>query len=125
MPVGVVAAVIVGLVLLVAAVSKIARPEQWRAEAAGMGVGRLVAGVVPWVELALGGLLVAQVWRPVVAWGAMALLSAFTALIALRLSQGRRPPCACFGGFSATPIGAPHLVRNVVFIAIAVLAAVL
>ena len=90
-----------------------------------MGVGRLVAGVVPWVELALGGLLVAQLQRPVAAWGAVALLLAFTALIALRLAQGRRPPCVCFGGFSAKPIGALHLVRNVVFIAIAVLAAVL
>lgn len=125
MPVGGIAAVIVGLVLSVAAVSKVARPEQWRAEAAGMGVGRLVAGVVPWVELALGGLLVAQLQRPVAAWGAVALLVAFTALIALRLAQGRRPPCACFGGFSAKPIGALHLVRNVVFIAIGVLAAVL
>lgn len=115
----------VGLVLLVAAVSKISRPERWRAEAAGMGVAGPLVTVVPWIELVLGGVLVAQVQRHVAAWGAVALLLAFTMSIAVRLAQGRRPPCACFGGWSARPIGARHLVRNGVFITLAVLAAVL
>lgn len=118
-------AVVVGVVLVLAGVSKLARPEQWRAEAAGMGVAARVAGATPLVELVVGALLAAQVWREVVAWAAVALLAAFTALIGVRLAQGRHPPCACFGALSSRPLGAAHLLRNATLIALAVAAAVL
>jgi uncharacterized membrane protein YphA (DoxX/SURF4 family) len=123
--VGLAAAVVVGCVLLVAAVSKLARPGEWRAQSAGLGVPWTVALFVPFVELSLGAFLLVQLQRHLVAWCAVALFVAFTALIALRLSQGRRPPCACFGSLSSKPIGPGQLVRNAVFIALAVLAATL
>lgn len=90
-----------------------------------MGVATVVAAVVPFVELLLGALLLVQFQRHAVAWAAVGLFVLFTALIALRLAQGQRPPCACFGSLSVRPIGPGHLVRNAAFIAIAVLAALL
>ena len=122
---GVIAAVAVAAVLLLAGVTKVARPTAWRAEAEGMGVRGLVVAAVPWVELGLGALLVAQVQRHVLGWLAAGLFVAFTVLIAVRLGQGRRPPCACFGALSAKPLGPGHLVRNAVFVGLAVAAALL
>lgn len=123
--VGVMASVAVAAVLLVAGVGKVASPAAWRTQAAGMGVAGPIAAVVPFVELLLGALLVVQVQRHVFAWAAVVVFAVFTALLALRLAQGRRPPCACFGSLSVRPIGPGHLARNAVFIAIAVLAATL
>lgn len=122
---GVVAAVIVAVVLLVAGVSKLARPAQWRSQADGLGVLPVLAAVVPFVELAIGALLLVQLQRHVVAWFAVALFVAFTALLGLRLAQGKRPPCACFGSLSSKPIGPGHLARNAAFIVIALLATML
>lgn len=122
---GIVAAVVVAGVLLVAGVLKLAQVANWRAQAAGLGVPALVATALPFVEIALGAALLVQWQRHAVAWAAVALFVAFTALLGLRLAQGQRPPCACFGALSARPIGAVHMARNVGFIAIGVLAATL
>lgn len=121
--VGTVAAVAVAVVLLVAGVSKLAQPAQWRSQAAGLGVPSAVATVVPFVELVLGALLLVQWQRSLVAWCAVGLFVAFTALLVIRLAQGVRPPCACFGSLSSKPIGLGHVARNAFFIALAVLAA--
>ena len=122
---GVIAAVVVAIVLLVAGVSKLAQPAAWRAQASGMGVPASVAAGVPFVELAIGAALLAQVQRHVFAWLAAGLFVAFSALLALRLAQGQHPPCACFGSLSARPLGPGHLLRNAAFIAFAVAAAML
>lgn len=122
---GAVAAVLVAGVLLVAGVSKLAQPAQWRSQSQGLGAPLPVAMVMPYVELGLGALLLVQFQRHVVAWLAVALFASFTGLLALRLAQGRRPPCACFGSLSSKPIGPGHLVRNAIFIGLALLAATL
>jgi uncharacterized membrane protein YphA (DoxX/SURF4 family) len=122
---GVAAAVVVAGVLLVSGIAKLASPREWRTQSAGLGVSRPIAEIVPYVELVIGALLLVQWQRHLVAWFAVGLLCAFTVLIAVRLAQGQRPPCACFGSWSSRPIGVGHLVRNVVFIAVGVLAAVL
>ena len=119
------AAVVVAGVLLLAGVLKLARPIDWRAQAAGLGVPKLFASIVPFVEIGIGAGLLVQWHRHFFAWVAVALFAAFTALVGLRLAQGQRPPCACFGALSSRPIGAGHLARNGVFIVIAVLAATL
>jgi len=121
----VVAAVLVAAVLLVAGVSKLAKPLGWRTESAGMGVPSWLAAPVPYVEITLGAMLLAQVQRPLMAWCAVALFAAFTVLLVVRLAQGKRPPCACFGSLSPSPIGPLHVARNVVFIALAIAAALL
>ena len=121
--VGIAAAIVVAAVLLLAGVSKLARPADWRAQAAGLGVPVLVAVGVPLMEIGIGAALVVQWQRHAMAWAAAALFGAFTALLVTRLAQGQHPPCACFGALSSRPIGTSHLVRKVLFIAIAVLAA--
>ena len=63
------------------------------------------------------------VHRPI-ALAAIALLVVFTGFIALELSHGRRPTCACFGSRSSARLGPGHLARNAIFIALGVLAAI-
>jgi len=117
------ASVLLGAVFLVSGVMKVAAPQQWRTQSADLGVPRMLAAVVPFGELAVGALLVAQLARRPVAITAGAMLLASTALLVLRLSQGRRPPCACFGVWSTKPISWADIVRNAVFLALAAMIA--
>ncbi|HVE20231.1 MAG TPA: MauE/DoxX family redox-associated membrane protein [Ilumatobacteraceae bacterium] len=119
----VIASVVLGAVFIVSAVTKIAARQQWRAQAAGLGVPGLVSGGLPYAELGIGALLVAQFARRPVAIVAGVVLVAFTTLLVVRISQGRRPPCACFGGLSSKPISWTSVARNAVFIALAALVA--
>jgi uncharacterized membrane protein YphA (DoxX/SURF4 family) len=121
--VAVVAGVVLGAVLLLSGAAKLAAGPQWAAQAAALGSPAVAVPVLPWVEIGLGALLVTGVWRPVVAMAAAVLLGAFTVLLVLRLVQGRRPPCACFGPWSTRPVGFGSVARNVVLIALALLAA--
>jgi uncharacterized membrane protein YphA (DoxX/SURF4 family) len=123
--VGVVAAVLTAAVLLLSGVAKLGGAYEWRSQSEELGVPWPVAWIVPYVEVTLGALLLVQWQRHVVAWCAVALLSSFTVLIIVRLAQGRRAPCACFGEWSDRPLGVGHLARNAVLIAVAVMAAVL
>ncbi len=122
-PVAAVAGVVLGVVFAAAGVAKIAQRDRWPLQAAGLGVPRRLAVVVPPVEVVLGAALIAQIARPVVALVAAGVLVAFTGLILIRLSEGKRPPCACFGGWSTTPLGVGHLVRNLALIVFAAVAA--
>jgi uncharacterized membrane protein YphA (DoxX/SURF4 family) len=119
----VVVSVMLGAVFVVSGVAKVAAPQQWRSQSAGLGVPRTIAIVVPAIELVVGASLVAQLARRVSAVVAIVMLLAFTTLLVVRLKQGRRPPCACFGSLTSKPIGWSDVVRNVVFIALAVAAA--
>lgn len=119
----IVSAVVVGLVFLVAGVAKAASFNRWRAEATGMKVPRFVVPFVPGVEIVLGAMLVAQVSRTAAAAAAALMLLGFTMVILARLADGERPPCACFGPLSARAIGARDVVRNVVLIVVAMVAA--
>ncbi len=118
----VVASVVLGVSFVVAGASKIASGDGWPVEAAGLGAPSWTIPIVPWFEVSLGALLVVQLARRPTAAIAIAVLVVFTTLIANRLRRGEHPPCACFGAWSAKPIGPGHLVRNGVLIALAVLA---
>ena len=113
------ASIALGVAFLVAGGSKLAAGPAWPAQASALGAPAVVVPVLPWVELAVGAALVLQLGRPFAAIAAIVLLVAFTGLIALRLSQGRRPACACFGAWSAKPIGASHLLRNAALLVLA------
>lgn len=119
---GTAAAVIVGVALFVAGCLKLVRIKVWRSSAAGLGVPGPVAAVVPPLEIALGVLLIAQLWRGVVAGLAVGLLTGFTAVLVISLLRGQRPPCACFGS-AAKRISWWDVARNVVLIALAAFAA--
>ncbi len=119
----VVASIVLGAVFVVSGVTKIAAPSQWRAQSADLGVPGALATVLPFLELAVGALLVAQLARTLAATVAAVLLVAFTVLLVVRLSQGRRPPCACFGALTTKPIGWGNVVRNAIFLVLAVVVA--
>jgi uncharacterized membrane protein YphA (DoxX/SURF4 family) len=116
------ASVVVGVVFVVAGASKLASRAGWRASARDLGAPDWAAPVVPWVEIVVGALLIVQVASPWPALAAIAMLIAFSTLIALRLREGERPACACFGQWSASEIGPPHLVRNAVLAVLSLVA---
>jgi uncharacterized membrane protein YphA (DoxX/SURF4 family) len=119
-----VASVVVGVAFVVSGGSKIASGRRWHDDARRLGAPALTIPALPWVELVVGALLVVQVGRPFVAVVALALLLSFTVLVLLRLAAGEHPPCACFGSWSARPLGRWHVVRNVALIVLAALALV-
>jgi len=116
------ASIVVGVVFLVAGASKIAAGAEWPMQARGLGAPAITIPLVPWVEIAIGAVLVVQVARQPAALAATAMLVVFTVLILMQLAQGQHPPCACFGAWSAKPLGAGHVARNVALIALSVLA---
>jgi uncharacterized membrane protein YphA (DoxX/SURF4 family) len=118
------AAVVLGAVLLVAAVAKLARPGSVAASAAGLRVPVWAAAAVPWVELVLGALLVAGALAPWPALAAGLLLVSFTAVLVRALRHGEHPRCACFGSLGSGRVTWRSVVRNLVFVALAVVAAV-
>lgn len=118
------ASVVLGVVFLFAAVTKVSSSRLWQVQSADLGVPRVVAMVVPFAEAVVGALLVTQLARRAVAIVAAAMLVAFTILLVVRLGQGRRPPCACFGALTPTPIGWSNVVRNAVFLGLAVVIAI-
>ncbi len=119
--VAVVASVVLGAAFVVAGGSKIAAGDSWPSQARGLGAPAWVIPFVPWVEIVVGAALIAQFAEPWAALLALLMLAVFTVLIGVALSQGRHPPCACFGAWSAKPIGAGHLARNAGLLVLGVL----
>ena len=119
-----VAAVALGVVFVVAGASKVVSRREWPAQAAQLGAPDVVAPLVPWWEIVVGALLVVDIAAPWPAVAAAATLVVFTALLMRLIARGEHPPCACFGGFSARPIGWGHVARNAVFLGLAVTAVV-
>lgn len=107
-----VAAVVLGAVFVVAAVSKIAAGTAWVSQARELGAPVAVATVLPGVELVIGALLIAGIAGMLPAVAAAVMLVLFSVVIARQLVDGRHPPCACFGAWSQKPIGEGHLARN-------------
>jgi uncharacterized membrane protein YphA (DoxX/SURF4 family) len=117
-----VAAIALGIAFVVAGGSKLAAGRAWPEQARELGAPMVAVPFVPWIELAVGALLVVRLGGWVPAAIAIGMLVVFTALLALRLAQGRRPPCACFGTWSAKPLGPGHLARNGALLGLGVLA---
>ena len=116
------AAIVLAAVLAVAAGTKLIDRDGTAAEFTALGVPRpaLASGVVPPVELAIAGLLLA---RPALgALLACLLLVAFTVVLVVALRSGRSVTCGCLGPLSRRPISASTLVRNGALIALAALA---
>ena len=115
------AGVALGVVLLVAGIAKRA-DRGWPQDAAALGTPAWAVPVLPWFEILLGAVLVSGLARPAAAALAGLVLLAFTGLLVLNLARGRRPPCASFGSSSRRPSGAASRDRNVVLLALAVIA---
>jgi hypothetical protein len=118
---GVIASIILGGVMCVAGGSKVAMGKRWPVEAQALGAPKTFAPIVPWIEIALGALLIVQLKPEIVGALSVALLVAFTLLIMRQLQKGERPVCACFGSWSSKPLSWNHVARNAGFIALAVI----
>ena len=117
-----VASILLGVVFLASGASKIAAGPAWPEQARGLGAPSFVVPLLPWFEIVLGAVLVMQLAPVPAAAIALVVLVGFTALIVRRLSQGQHPPCACFGTWSTKPLGRGHVLRNLGFIALALVA---
>jgi uncharacterized membrane protein YphA (DoxX/SURF4 family) len=113
------ASVVLGCSMCAAGGAKIAMGAQWPAEAASMGAPRPIVPVLPWIELVCGALLIAQWQRQTIALIVGVMLLGFTVAIIVQLARGRHPSCACFGSWSARPLGWRHVIRNAVLLVLA------
>ena len=118
---GVIASILVGIAFLVAGGSKLAAGPAWPAMARDLGAPDAAAPVVPWLELAIGAARRRAARRPRTGGCSARPPRRVQRVIAIRLREGKRPACACFGAWSAKPIGAGHLARNAGLAALAVL----
>jgi peroxiredoxin/uncharacterized membrane protein YphA (DoxX/SURF4 family) len=75
--------------------------------------------ILPCIEIAVAAALLSTVWAWWGALGALILLLLFIAAMSFNLLQGHAPDCRCFGQITATPIGWPALIRNVLLAAAA------
>ena len=116
-----IASIVLGGAFVLAGGTKLAAGTAWSRQAVDLGAPRWTIPFVPWTELALGAGLVVQLARGWLAATAGLLLTAFTVLILVQLARGRRPRCACFGAWSARPLGPGHVARNGGLLALAAL----
>lgn len=116
------ARIVLALVLVVAAVSKLrARRTSCAVTSAVVGdrLGPVVAAALPWVEFGTAFMLVAW-WGPFPGIFAACLLLAFT--VVLIRANARHVPCACFGGAADAPPGGGAVLRNGTLLALAIVA---
>ena len=116
------AAAVLGLTFTAAAVTKLARGAAWRRTLAAYrlpgGVSRLVASVIPIVELVIVGLVVVGLGATAGLVSLVALVSFSAAIVVGRVRSGRRLGCGCFGG-STTRDYRVLLARNLALAGIA------
>ncbi len=103
-------------VFMVAAVTKLLDGAGTRHAVHEFGVPRTLAGplafLLPITELAVAALLIPTTTAVAGAAGALALLTMFSAAIAINLARGHAPDCHCFGQLHPAPAGARTLARN-------------
>jgi uncharacterized membrane protein YphA (DoxX/SURF4 family) len=118
-----IAAVLLAIVFVVAAAAKFRDPAATRRSMAEFDLPnpRLLAVAVPVTELATAALLLVdpRTGGPC----AVALLVAFTTLIAGRLLAGHHESCGCFGTWAVRPLSWRDLARNAALVALGVAAA--
>lgn len=113
---------VLGAVLIWAALVKLARPAATRVsfDALGLPAAGVLALAVPVVEALCA---VAVVLRPAVGgWFALTLLVAFTGFVAKAIRSGTAAPCSCFGSSRSDPVSSTDIVRNVLLISLALVA---
>ena len=90
--------VALGLMFVWAGVSKLAQGKEWSIASTPFSTGRTyidaaVKWALPWCEVVLGALLIAQVALVVTGVAACVLLGGFTVRIIQLLRRGERPAC--------------------------------
>jgi uncharacterized membrane protein YphA (DoxX/SURF4 family) len=118
------ARIILGLIFAYAAWTKLRQP--WLLFAMSVESYQLlpeqgvliVARVLPWIELAIGILLLAGIWMRIVAPAASVLLIGFFAIMVRAYIKGMGIDCGCFGVGEA--LGPATLARDGVLLALSV-----
>jgi uncharacterized membrane protein YphA (DoxX/SURF4 family) len=115
--------VLLGLIFLASGTLKLRDPS-WPDAAAALAVPPMLVGLVAPMEIVLGAVVVAGLGSPIGAAAALVVLLAFTAMLLQVLARpaAARPVCACFGRWSSRPVDRWSVVRNLGFIALAVVA---
>ena len=119
-----VSSVVVAAVFVYAGVAKFATFENWTLQVRALGAPDQAVFLVPVTEITLGVLLVGRWWFIQTVVAGVLLLTVFTAVLLVRLSDTERQPCACFGSTSKRPMSWLDVLRNALLIAVLIVAAV-
>ena len=119
--------VVVGLVMLAAALGKIADPGSFASQIHHFrllpeGGENLLAILLPWVELVAGLALVLGVRARSAAWLSTGMMVVFTLAVGLAVARGLDIECGCFGTSDATKVGGTKLVENLLITGAAIVA---
>ena len=115
-------ALVLAAVFVRAGAAKVARPAQTTTSFAALGVpaAGAVARLVPVVEVLVAVALLAAPRAGGI--GALALLLPFSAVLGRAVRAGSVVPCNCFGAARADPVSSIDVVRNVMLVALALVA---
>ena len=78
------------------------------------------AAVLPWAELAIAIAFLFNSVSWYAAFSAAALLAVFSVVMLWQIQKGNAPDCHCFGQIHSEPVGARSLVRNALFLLLAI-----
>jgi hypothetical protein len=119
-----------GVVMLISGVAKVGEPSATREAFMSMGVPRALRSEalvtsLPYVEIALGVLLLATWSWPLAVVGAAttALFAAYWVLVLRVLRRGEEVDCGCFGALGDDRVSGTTLARNSLLVVLAALAA--
>ena len=108
--------VLLGVVLVIAGVTKLSLRNWGRDTAYALGLPVVLTAPTPVLELLIGaGLITGVRLMPEAALG---LLLVYTGVLLVQISKPDAPPCACFGR-ATTPITWRTIARNVVLLVLA------
>jgi putative oxidoreductase len=119
--------IVVGLVMLAAALGKIGDPTAFASQIHHFRLmpiagENLLAITLPWIELLVGLALVLGVRARSGAWLALAMMVVFTAAVGQAMARGLDIECGCFGTADAQHVGTVKLLENLAITAASVIA---
>jgi len=97
----------------------------WPQAARALGTPRWLVGPIPILEVVLGAAIVSGVAPRFGLIAGCGVLAGFTVVLFRAIRMPEPPVCACFGQWSAKPIGPGSILRNAVLLAVGVAALVL
>ena len=117
--------VAVGVILIVAGISKVGHAAEFAAQIAAFrllpeGVIAPMAVELPFLEILVGAFLVLGLFTRVSAWIAVAMFAAFDGAIASAVVRGMSVSCGCFGPNDKTVTTWAEVARDAVFVILAV-----
>ncbi|NOX29393.1 MAG: DoxX family membrane protein [Actinobacteria bacterium] len=94
----------------------------WPQAALALGTPRWLVGPIPILEVVLGVAIISGVAPRFGLIGGCVVLAGFTVVLLRAIRMPEPPVCACFGQWSAKPIGTGSIVRNAVLLVVGIVA---